>query len=367
MSDPLLDADRSGVSLYYRCARAFYFERIHEGTGIEPVARRLWAVLGSAAHRGLSAAIRAERPDAGVAVGVQWLLGTLAVRPWIATAHYETYVPPDPWPTTGAALVEALIRAWWKTRWPAIDEQYLVLTSEAPLRWPVSTTGTLEIQPDLVLVERRTHLYYPLDFKFTTRVDAAWARMWLAHPQVVAYMAALERAVRVPWRTHALTTRRVGGMIIEAIDRGELRDGKLTSPLVSGFAAAPQVTDIAQMSRARVANTQMRVAVPRHQIRAWVEGRAWGDLVRTVPLPRASDEQVDQYRGLVERHLATVRARREHDLGEAGWPMEGIATGECASPQRRCPYAHLCHPGAFPAIQMQPRDPHHNVYAGDDD
>jgi hypothetical protein len=251
-------------------------------------------------------------------------------------------------------LVEAVATYWWRLNADTFFREFDVLSAEAPVRWAVEEDAQLEVQPDLVLRAKIDRLVYPFDFKFTTRITDTWVRQWQAQPQVVAYSAALD------WE-HEL-----GGMIIEGVDRGDLRDGLFTSPLVAGYARAKTVTDVTQMARVRTSHSQVRVAVPAHQIQQWVHtapGISFGQRVR---VGRPSTQQVDAYADLVRRHVRHVDARQMYQSPASQWPMSGMVVGECASPQRTCPYAAICHPGRFEPVALQSRDPHHAPYVDDD-
>jgi PD-(D/E)XK nuclease superfamily len=357
MSQAFVVTDRSGVATFHRCERAYYLQR-HSGVldaGIEPVGRRLWALIGSACHRGVTRAILAGSVDGAARDAINWLRGTLAVRPFIVTRHGEPLQTlPQNWPSSGLALVDAIVRYWYRTRWPAYEAHFSVRSIERPDRWTIDDATKLEVQPDVLLVNHESGKMYPLDFKFTTRISEYWIRQWACHPQVVSYCATYGQ--------------KIAGMIIEGVDRGDVRNGIFTSPLISGYVSgsAIGVSDVSQLSRTRLDNRQRRVMVPFHQIRAWGDTAPGFLFARSVELPPPSEEQVGAYADLVRRQVGVTNARLSFATPIDRWPMTGIVTGECAGVQHTCPYASTCYPGRFPAVPMQSRDPHHNPYQDED-
>jgi hypothetical protein len=152
---------------YQRCPRAFYWNYVYKGLGLQQSKRPLPLAFGGSAHLGLEQVLRGAGIERGVEVSLQEFeqqargIGLLLEPNEDAYSVYQEQ----------RALLEALLRAWYLVRYPSFTDEYEVIDLEREEEWKPSEGITFMARADGLLRSRATGDLYVLSFKTAKQYD----------------------------------------------------------------------------------------------------------------------------------------------------------------------------------------------------
>lgn len=246
-----------------------------------------------------------------------------------------------------AALVEAVVLAWTRTRLPAMAGWRVLQTERVSTlalgQSRFHDTVEFQIKPDWVLMDDTKMVIRPFDVKLASTIDQEWLDQWQVSPQSFWYHYALARL---------FPAYKVEPLWIEAVDIG--RAGKLrhNSPLIYAHSAQtypPYDEDLifyenaprrAQLFRAwSPEDTKLADPLARHveRIPDTVLAKRFVS-VEGVP-PQMAAPDVDQMFGDVLKIADQIEARKR----EGAFRWTGLMSGHCATPYNRCPFYRRCY------------------------
>lgn len=137
---------------------------------------------------------------------------------WEAERALSTYL------LEGKALIEALLRGWYRIRWPLFNATYEVVDVEKERRTLLAPNVMLLSRDDGLLRDRESGQLLIVNWKTTSSVKD-WDKKW--HYDVQAWTEALaaEQEMGEP----------VGGVIFEGFYKGVRKDNRQCSDLLYGY------------------------------------------------------------------------------------------------------------------------------------
>lgn len=124
----------------------------------------------------------------------------------------------------GIALVEGLVRGWYRTRFDAFMEEFEVLMVEQEVRALLAPNVTLMARADGLLRRREDQSNWVLNWKTSSSI-AEWTSQWEDEVQGWTEALAMEDHLG----------QKVAGVIYEGFFKGVKRDGLYTSPTIYGW------------------------------------------------------------------------------------------------------------------------------------
>lgn len=205
--------DRSRVVADWDCKRKRYLGYEYGGKGLAGETLALELYMGIVIHDAMSAIARGFNIDEIAIAAQAQMLEALRGADTTGTDP-ETYAQEQ------AALVEGLIRGFYKHMWPKIQVQYKVILVEQEMLLPIVPVdkGIIGMEnpdlgfmskPDLLLDDANNDLWY-LEYKSTSSVKDDWINSWTTAVQVHSSIKAAE---------HVLG-RQVAGVIIQGLYKG---------------------------------------------------------------------------------------------------------------------------------------------------
>jgi hypothetical protein len=199
---------RSRIVAYANCPRLGYLTYDWGETGLEPVSLSLPLANGIAIHEILAAILTGTAPAVAI---------SKALADYEALVHAHGVVNEDPTSVDWLiqeqrTLLEGMIHAWLRVRYPVLRSEYDFLAVERELLWPLDAEGTIidQIRCD-VLARRKSDggLFY-LEWKTTTTGGDEWVKQWEHNTQLLANTLAVEE----------LLHERCEGVLIEGLLKG---------------------------------------------------------------------------------------------------------------------------------------------------
>lgn len=310
---------------------------------------RLPAMRGTWVHKGIAGVLLGGHPRAVAAETAAGFAKDFRASKMVDVFGQPiiSHQPGSSMVTEQAALVEATILGWHRTRFTAFEGWRLLQTErESTLALGASrfhATVELSIKPDFVLVHDKTQVIRPFDVKLTSTIDQEWLDQWQFAPQSFWYHFALKKLY--PGST-------VDPLWIEAIDVGRAAKSRHSSPLIYGWAAQarpPYDPDLIWY-----ANPPRRARL----FRAWVEEDCKvadplalhiGRLPKIVldrlfvavdgVAPTMAPADIDQMFVDVLKIADQMEARTRE--GES-FRWTGLLAGNCATPFNRCSMYRRC-------------------------
>lgn len=225
---------RSSHEAFTRCPRRFYYNYLYQGTGFEPPSQATYLQIGLAVHKGMEVMLTPGVDEEGLYDRA----AAEAVKEWerLTLPHYTLALEERNQKVMdelaeGAALVEALVRGWFLTRYVEFTRLYEVLMVEKEVRVSLSASITLAARADAVVRERLTGAIYVLNHKTTqdkATSTADWTEQWQNSIQMWTEALAMESVLGEP----------VQGCLVEGFYKGYRKEGKHISPLIYGYRKA---------------------------------------------------------------------------------------------------------------------------------
>jgi hypothetical protein len=213
---------KSGVQMDWTCPRKRFWAYEYQGRGIGTGNTHLELFLGQVLHDGLSAI--AHMHQAGV-VDID-LIATTAKEQMITslmgggTGMQEEF----DFANEQAALVEGLLRGFYKQVWPILMKQYPVIkVVEQKMLFKHDGLGFMAI-PDLVVADAEGNNWY-VEYKSTSSKKEGWINSWNTAIQLHSTIKAIESQIG----------EAVTGVIVQGLYKGFESYGKQSSPFCYAY------------------------------------------------------------------------------------------------------------------------------------
>ena len=221
---PAILFDRSRVTCDWECPRKRYWLYEYEGRGIISGDIHREYQMGTVLHTGL--ADIAKQYQAG-AVDID-SIATTAQRQMFETLMAqmagENAVESQTFALEQAALVEGLLRGFYKHVWPKITAQYpLIMAIEQEMTYEYHGV-TFMARPDLVMSDAEGNVWY-LEYKSTSSKKEDWVNSWDTAVQLHSSIRAIEATIK----------EKVTGVVVQGLYKGFKSYGKQSSPFCYSY------------------------------------------------------------------------------------------------------------------------------------
>jgi PD-(D/E)XK nuclease superfamily protein len=217
--------DRTRTVADWKCPRARYWGYEWGGRGIVKAGDSLPLFMGITLHDALAAiaTLTLNSKD----VDIDLLAST-------ANAQMQQELLPDDgnpddveFAGEQAALVEGLIRGFYKHVWPRLMNQYDIVCTEEEMEWPLDDEGSFRFmtKPDLILEHKNSKELVYVEYKSTSSKKENWVNSWDTAVQLHSSIRATERSLDRP----------VSGVQIVGLYKGYESYGKQSSPFCYAY------------------------------------------------------------------------------------------------------------------------------------
>lgn len=213
------------------CPRSRWWWTEYEGRGLEAAGEAYELSLGTITHEALAGLMRGrdlgEVCEEASAALAAVLCPNAETLPWtrLPGGRYRLSNPDDPvvrgW-VEQIVLLEGMLRGFARVVQPRLLEHYEVVAVEEEFTLDLGDDLVLGTKPDLVLRRRFDQSLWYVEYKTTRDISARWFAQWPKAVQLMAGTKAIAESRGEP----------VEGCLIQALYKGQNRDGCLTSPLV---------------------------------------------------------------------------------------------------------------------------------------
>jgi PD-(D/E)XK nuclease superfamily protein len=355
--------DRSRTVCDWTCPRKRYWNYEYgNGKGIVSGSTNLELWIGTCIHDGLAA------------IAYQHIAGEVDIDQIATTARKqmydslmgetETFIQEEVnFASEQAALVEGLLRGFYRSAWPRLMAQYPdIRCVEQEMHFDHDGLRFMS-KPDLVVANPEGDIWY-VEYKTTSSKKEGWVNSWNTAVQLHSSIRAIE----------ATFNEKVTGVIVQGLYKGYESYGKQSSP----FCYAYRRNGNPPFSQDEI-QYEYKAGFKRYPVwelaggsKAWVEGMpdsVLADQFPQTPPIFVKDDLIDNF--------FTQRGYREHEIELAMQMMPTVdADGQknildVAFPQKfsecvswwgsKCPYTKLCHGYVEEPLRegFEYRVPHH--------
>lgn len=213
---PLIMYDRSRVLADWRCKRSRFHGYEAGGTGYSSEFTNLPLYLGTAVHDGLAAIARGVEIDAIASAAASQIREALSAEATVAEG--EEFAEEQ------AALVEGLLRGFYRHSWPRLRAEYPeIVMIEEELTYNHDGLVFMS-KPDLVVRDKEGCLWY-VEYKTTASSKDQWANSWSTAVQLHSSIRAVEEKLG----------ESVTGVVVQGLYKGYVAYGKQTSPFCYAY------------------------------------------------------------------------------------------------------------------------------------
>ena len=329
---------RSAVVQDWKCPRARFWNYEYLGRGISPATTALELFLGITMHDGLAALAHGLDIDAIVDAAKSQLRGTLLANT-LPDDHEAQYFAEEQ-----CALVEGLLRGYYKQVWPGFCKQYpeiVLVEQEVTYQHDYLT---FMAKPDLVVRDTEGCLWY-IEYKTTSTNKEQWINSWATAVQLHSSVRAVE----------SFLGEKVTGVVVQGLYKGYVSYDKQQSPFCYGNhkPAEPPFIKAVWSYDWRAGLKKYPIWLKPGGVKEWVDNMPEGMLSQQfpqVPPIFINDSLVDTFFRQTARRELDIRAARiniEHNPENAQQILdeEFPQHFENCSPSfgRSCSYLKLCH------------------------
>lgn len=375
MTIPLLDisrprlTDRSRLVVDWMCPRKRLLAYDYDGRGLVNPHTSLELFEGTTVHDALATIARQQQMDGSV--DIDYIASTSAAQTREGLLS-QSDMPNDPevgtWAHEQGALVEGLIRGFYRHTWPRLLAAYPTIKwVEQEMTYRLADDVTFMSRPDLVMEAADGTLWY-IEYKTTSTKKPSWMASWSTAVQLHSSIKAIEQ-------THGV---HMTGVIVQGLYKGYESYGRQNSPMCYGFVRPGSPPFVAEQVRYDYAAGWQRQPTWLRPggVRAWVD--AMPDAILGDQFPQAPPIFVNH--DLVDRFFAQVLVRerevaaalRELDTIDNELDQQTVLNkafpqhfDQCHSAWGRpCTFQRICHGGAGsdPLVNgYQYRLPHHDA------
>lgn len=203
--------DRSRSTTDWQCPRKRYLQYEYKGRGIVPESTAIELFLGTTIHDGLAAIAQGVDIERIAEAAVTQIKETLSGD---GTEEEVTFALEQ------AALVEGMLRGFFKHSWPKLMERYpKILAIEQEMTYEHNGL-TFMSKPDLVVAnEDESEIVY-VEYKSTSSKKDSWVNSWGYAVQLHSTIRAIESSLG----------KKVTGVIVQGLYKGFESYGKQSSP-----------------------------------------------------------------------------------------------------------------------------------------
>jgi hypothetical protein len=356
--EPLIVYDRSRVTTDWICPRKRYWQYEYDGKGVVNGNTSLAPYIGNIIHDGL-AAIAHGVADIDEIATIQSKLMYDSLMSQMAGENETEAVE---FAREQAALVEGIIRGFYKQVWPQQTKQYpKIIAIEPELRYDHDDLVFMS-RPDLVVEDAEGDVWY-IEYKTTSSKRENWVNSWDTAIQLHSTIRAIESTLGL----------KVTGVLVQGLYKGFESYGKQSSPFCYAYrrAANPPFIKAETTYEYRAGFKRFPTWELPGGVKAWVEGMpdsVLADQFPQVPPIFIKDELVDKF--------FQQRAYREREISLASRALQnGVDQGildmcfpqhfdQCAdSYGKPCAYRRICHGGVTDPLAegFEYRIPHHQM------
>ena len=214
--------DRSRVTCDWRCERMRFYQYEWNGRGIVTSNTYLELYLGTLVHDGLAAIAHQHETGAVDIDAVADSARDQMVKSLLAQTSGE--VEDLNFANEQGALVEGLLRGFYRHVWPRLMAQYpKILMIEQELIYNHDGL-TFMVKPDLVLEDAEGSVWY-IEFKSTSSKNEGWVEGWATAVQLHSSLRAIQAALGRP----------VTGVIVQGLYKGYISYNKQNSPFCYAY------------------------------------------------------------------------------------------------------------------------------------
>ncbi len=248
--------DRSRVTTDWRCPRMRYLQYEYDGKGIVSGNTSLELFIGTTLHDGLAAIANGVDIESIAAASQKQILNSL-----LEQTNGE--VDEVDFASEQAALVEGLLRGFYKHVWPRLRAQFPeIVKIEPELLYPHDGLGFMA-KPDLVVRDNEGNLWY-LEYKSTSSKKEAWVNSWATAVQLHSSIKAIEVELGEP----------VTGVIVQGMYKGFESYRKQSSPFCYAYRrnGNPPFSETETLYEYKAGFKRVPTWTMDGGVKAWVEG-----------------------------------------------------------------------------------------------
>lgn len=215
--------DRSRSVEDWKCPRKRYLTYEWEGRGLASDDLKLELFLGIILHDALAAVATATLN--GNPVNIDFIAETSRNAVVEGLSDPEAGMAEADYASEQGALMEGLIRGYFKHVWPRLLAQYPnIIAVEKEMEYPIASDLIFMCKPDLVLADNEgNHIY--IEYKSTSNNTSEWIASWSTQVQLHSTLRAIE---------HTLGVTPVGVQIV-GLYKGYISYNKQNSPFCYAF------------------------------------------------------------------------------------------------------------------------------------
>lgn len=216
---------QSSVTSDWNCPRAHYWGHHFAGVGLSSESKGLELFLGTAVHDGLAAIAQGVGIDQIAEAAVKQVKEGLL-------AETEGEAEAAEFASEQGALVEGLLRGFYKQVWPQLMAQFTVHSIEQPCVYRTDDTGMENPQGrfifmarhDIILQDAEGNLWY-WEYKSTSSSREQWINSWSTAVQVHSGIRAFEQT----------SGEVITGVVVQGLYKGYQQKGKQSSILCYAY------------------------------------------------------------------------------------------------------------------------------------
>lgn len=355
--------DRSRTEVDWACRRRRWYNYEYDGTGIVPHETAWELYFGQTVHDGLAAIAHGVEIDRIAETAHAQILEGLSLEN--PTEEGREFAQEQ------AALIEGLLRGFYKSAWPTLIEGRTIKYVEQELVYhhgldgrPVTDEGLYFMcKPDLVLANPDGSLLY-VEYKTTSSKREGWFEKWSTAIQVHATAWVLSQEAPVE------------GAIVQGLYKGYPSYGKQSSPFCYAY-YKQKVTNPLSPPQPTYSYTYepgyKRIPVWELDggVKGWIDNMPptlLADQFPRTPVIYVKDKEVEAFFRQQSIRESEIDLARQM-IAAADGDEASIATIlDAAFPQNfsacsSCPYAHLCFAGVSDPLRRgySRRKPHHDL------
>lgn len=342
-SKPLVLYDRSRVTTDWQCPRKRYWQYEYEGRGVVSSNTHLELFMGTTIHDGLAAI--AAFQDEGVKVPID-TIAEAAHKQMVEALLAETTGEVDEinFAEEQAALVEGLLRGFYKHVWSRLIKSYPVIKCiEREMTYEHNGMVFMS-RPDLVVADSDGNNWY-IEYKSTSSKKDGWVNSWTTAVQLHSTIRAIEATIG----------EKVTGVIVQGLYKGYESYGKQNSPFCYAYhrQGSPPFTKTETIYEYRAGFKRIPTWNLEGGVKKWVDGMSEEMLTEQFPQTPpifVKDDLIDAF--------FAQRAVREREIDLALQMMEFAPEAQyellnTSFPQKfdqcypyfgkPCSYVRMCH------------------------
>lgn len=334
--------DRSRVTTDWNCGKKRYWGYEYEGKGVSADALALELFLGTTFHD--AAAVIATLQMRGEKIDIDLIADTAQQQVYQTLMGAWDGIDQPKWIEfcwEQGALLEGLIRAFYRDVWPALMTDYKVVAVEKEFVYRHNENGLPDpdgmfqfmVKPDLLLEDHDGNVVY-FEYKTTSSKKDQWVNSWNTAIQLHSTCRAVAQA-----------GINIVGVVVQGVYKGYESYGKQSSPFCYGYARSANPPFVAGQVRYDYAAGFKRAPVWQMEggVKKWVSdmpSELIGEQFPRTPVIFPKDDLVDKF--------FKQRAYREFEINKMGTIAPDIVFqqnfAECTPAWGKpCSFRRLCH------------------------